>query len=345
MRQRRLCLWCFTRFKPSKQCCPKCAKAIIRRIGDRFDVLSCIALHEDQASLRCWDRINHREVFVRVARSDASPSTVGAMTTEAIVLRQLAGEPGVPAFVHAGKLRETDAVYTVQEFVTGVPLEKALRKVCPATRAEILLDAIAPVAALHRQGFVHCAISLHHSLLTPDGQVVLLDFRQARREGQPSAGTGVTGYAAPEQWNPMRLVTPATDVFALGVCLYVALAHHWPYGKRKTNSARARTAPPRKPSELCPNITTDLDDVILRALAFEPERRYTSLDEFRRALMTSFGPDTVPDAFDCTFPSRWQGAMAAVGRTAYRAARGMLIGALWTVRTVGEPLPPWHGGR
>jgi predicted Ser/Thr protein kinase len=339
MRQRRLCLWCWARFKPSKQRCPKCAKTIVRRIGDRFDVLSCIVVHEQQASLRCWDRAERREVFVRIARPGATPVTIDALTAEAVVLRQLAGQPGFPAQVYAGKMHETGSLYTVQEFVTGSPLETALGKECPAARVEMLLDAFPPVAALHRQGFVHCGLSLRHFLLTPDGHEILLDFRQARREGQPSGGSGVAGYAAPEQWSPMRPVTSATDEFGLGACLYLALTRRFPYGKQRPGVTRARTAPPRKPSELCPDITPDLDDVMLRALAFEAEKRHGSMADFRRALMAAFGPDTVPDAFDCTFPSRWQRAVAAVGRTSFRTARGLATGIFWTLRTAWRTAP------
>lgn len=339
MRQRRLCLWCWTLFKPSKQSCPKCHKVVIRRIGDRFDVSSCIAVHEEQASLRCWDHVERREVFVRIARPGATPATIDAVTAEAVALRQLGGGPGFPAFVHAGKMHETGALYTVQEFVTGSPLETALGKECPAARVEILLEAFAPVAALHRQGFVHCGLSLGHFWLTPDGQTVLLDLRQARREGQASGGTGIAGYAAPEQWNPMRPVTSATDEFGLGACLYVALTRRFPYGKRRPGVTRARTAPPRKPSELCPDITPDLDDLILRALAFEAEKRHGCVEEFRRTLMAAFGADTVPDAFDCRFPSRLQCAMAAVGRTSFRTARGLATGIFWTLRTAWRTAP------
>lgn len=339
MSQRRLCLWCWARFKPSKQPCPKCAKAIVRRIGDRFDVLSCIAVHEEQASLRCMDHGERREVFVRAARPGATPVTIDALTAEAVVLRQLAGQPGFPAQVYAGKMHETGALYTVQEFVTGSPLETALGKECPAARVEILLDAFAPVAALHRQGFVHCGLSLRHFRLTPDGRVVLLDLRQARREGQVSGGTGIAGYAAPEQWNPMRPVTSAADEFGLGACLYVALTRRFPYGKRRPGVTRARTAPPRKPSELCPDITPDLDDVILRALAFESEKRHGSVEEFRRTLKAAFGPDTVPDAFDCSFPSGLQCVMAAVGQASYRTARGLATGIFWTLRTAWRTAP------
>lgn len=149
MRQRRPCLWCWTLFKPSKQRCPKCHKVVIRCIGDRFAVLSCIAVHEEQASLRCWDHVERREVFVRIVHLGAAQITIDAVTAEAVVLRQLGSGPGFPAFVHAGKMHETGALYTVQEFVTGSPLETALEKKCPAARVEILLEAFAPDRRAH----------------------------------------------------------------------------------------------------------------------------------------------------------------------------------------------------
>ena len=328
MRKRSLCLRCWAQLRPEDRMCPDCGKAVIRTVADRFELSHCLKLANEQAAFLAQDRTTRRDVFVRVAKPDARKEITDALAREARTIRDLIGAPGIPSFIDAGKIRQTGGLYTVQEYVYGVPLAKALRKKSATDRVEILSNTFAPVIALSSVGLIHCALSLDHFVLTGDGGIVLLDYRQVRKNGERSGGTGVLGFAAPEQWNPMRTVTPATDVFGQGACLYRNLTEHWPYGRGAHDAHGVRPELPKRPSHVCARITAEMDDVILRALNYDPEGRYASPQEFYHALTTSFGADTVPDAFDCAFPSRIQRAATALGKLTFCVARGTVIG-LW----------------
>lgn len=325
MNKRFPCLRCWTDLRSRDRVCRKCRKAVVQVIDDRFELKQCLKRVEEEAAFLASDHMNRRDVFVRVTHPAARKTVTDALTREALTIRDLTGTPGIPSFVHAGTLRQTGGLYTAQEYVYGVPLARALRNESATGRVEILVNAFAAVMALSEVGLVHGALSLDHFMVTGDGEIVLLDYRQVRKNGERSGGTGKPGYAAPEQWNTMQPLTLATDVFGMGALVYRGLTGRFPYS-RKTHGGRP--ALPRKPSLACSQITDVVDDIILRAVDFDPDNRFASPRELHGALTTTFGSDTVPDAFECGFPSSLQCVVAASATTAFRVARTTAVG-LW----------------
>jgi predicted Ser/Thr protein kinase len=299
-----VCIRCGTRLKNTPSRCSGCEKMAPSVIADRFEQRQCLAVHEDLVVLRAWDRVDRQDVVVRVLLPSAGTVAQSALTIEARLLRRHTGEAGFPSFVCAGKVHTTGAPFTVQGFVHGKPLSVALRKASVPRRIEYLLQALVPVTALHEDGYVHCAVTLDHFLVTPEGEIVLIDFRHAHETDVNSGITGIPGYRAPEQWHETRPVTPATDVFGLGVCLYRLLTQRFPYGKRNSRRLRTPGVIPKKPSEINPRVTSDADDIVLKALARTPRDRFASVTEFQSALRDMFGTATVPDGRDLAFPSR-----------------------------------------
>lgn len=308
MKEQLPCLYCGSRVAVGNRSCSDCSRAMILRIADRFDLLKCLSWGETVYALVAWDRQENREVFIRAALNTASPGTVNSLNAEAQVLLGLKGDSGIPAFVQGGMIRQTGGLYIAEEFVKGVALNKAWSGLPANKRLELIVHSVTAVNGLHNQGLVHCSIDPAQFMVCDDGRLVLTDFRQTRQAGDKAGTSPTNSFLAPEQFTPTNVVTPATDVYALGGCAYFSLTGKTPFGGKKALSPR-RPSPP-KPSEVCSGITDDLDAVVLRALAFDPANRFQSALELFEAIRTARGHDTVVDSLPYTYPSAMQRVLA-----------------------------------
>jgi len=188
--------------------------------------------------------------------------------------------------------------YFAMEYVEGRHLleECAARGADARQRIALFLQVCDAVAYAHRHLVVHRDLKPSNILVTPDGSPKLLDFGLARLL-QPDAGGGEhteTGfrlltpdYASPEQVRGERITT-STDIYSLGVVLYHLLAGRGPYRTtdRHSSEAIARAVCDQEPER--PGVSRDLDNIVLKALRKEPERRYESVgrlaDDLKRYL-------------------------------------------------------------
>jgi serine/threonine-protein kinase len=192
------------------------------------------------------------------------------------------------------------------EYVEGRPIDAFLRvrPLPPRERLALFLQVAEAVAHAHAHLVVHRDLKPSNILVTPGGQVRLLDFGIAKlleehgltRETELTqlAGRAFTpGYASPEQvaGGPIGV---ASDVYSLGVVLFEMLAGARPYAlQRATPSALEEAilhAEPTRPSEAATDGATrkalrgDLDTIILKALKKAPEQRYPTVNAFAEDL-------------------------------------------------------------
>jgi serine/threonine protein kinase/tetratricopeptide (TPR) repeat protein len=270
--------------------------------------------------------------------------------------------------------------YLVLDYVQGEHIDRYCdeKKLDIEARIRLFLDVLAAVAHAHANLIVHRDLKPPNVLVNKDGQVKLLDFGIAKlleSESQDGAATALTmdggrvmtpEYAAPEQVTGAP-VTTATDVYALGVLLYVLLTGQHPAGRNlrsaadlvkaivdteptrpsnvvatvkangeetTTNAAR-RTTTPEKLSRL---LRGDLDTIVAKALKKNPQERYTSVtafaDDLRRYLRhepISARPDTV--AYRAAKFVRRNRVVLALTTVAVLAILAGLIGTLIQART------------
>jgi predicted Ser/Thr protein kinase len=165
--------------------------------------------------------------------------------------------------------------YLLMEFVDGLTLRQLLRtrRMTPEEALAIVPHICEALQYAHDQGIVHRDIKPENILLDQQGRVKIADFGIAkmlgpkREEQQLTAGGQVVGtphYMAPEQVERPRTVDHRADIYSLGVVFYEMLTGELPLGRFPAPSSRLRG---RK-------IDVRLDEVVLKALEKEPERRY-----------------------------------------------------------------------
>jgi serine/threonine-protein kinase len=189
--------------------------------------------------------------------------------------------------------------YIVLEFVDGQPITTACaeRQLGQEARLELFEEVCRAVAYAHANLVVHRDIKPSNILLTPEGEIRLLDFGIAKlldgaADGAPARTRTEHTLATPEYASPEQLsggvVSTATDVHALGALLYELLAGQRAYRTHEASPVELAAAilkveppPPSQvaPRELARGLRGDLDTIILTALRKEPERRYASVEQ------------------------------------------------------------------
>ena len=206
--------------------------------------------------------------------------------------RALAGlrHPGIARLIEGG-VTDAGVPYIALELVDGVQItdHASAQRLDIDARVRLIVAVCRAVEAAHRALIVHRDLKPSNVLVTREGEVKLLDFGIAKlldRDDEADAtrtqGIAMTpAYAAPEQFS-RGLITTATDVYALGLLLAELLTgRRRERGDARTPSAQVAgrivdAAPPLAPAVLRKRLRGDLDNIVVKAIDAEPERRYAS---------------------------------------------------------------------
>lgn len=196
-------------------------------------------------------------------------------------------------------------VYLVMELLEGRTLREILVKEAPLETARaisIMLQASAAVAAAHEAGIIHRDLKPSNILVTQSADapavVKVFDFGIAKLGADalededavaltlPGTPLGTPRYMAPEQYEG-RDLTPAADVYSLGVILYEMLTGMAPFTGATVVEIAQKHAndPPRPPREIVAAIPEDVERVVSHALEKQPEARPANAAEFRIELL------------------------------------------------------------
>jgi WD40 repeat protein/tRNA A-37 threonylcarbamoyl transferase component Bud32 len=253
------------------------------RIG-RFELLRVLGQGAFGTVFLAWDTRLRREVAVKLPRADRLPSA----EDRARFLREGRNaarlhHPGIVEVYEAG---EDDGVpYLVSAFMPGNTLADALlqRPFTPDQAASLVATVAEALQYAHDQGVFHRDVKPSNILLLGDGAPLLTDFGLARVESETSITgdgqiLGTATYMSPEQaCGEAHRVDGRTDVYSLGVVLYLLLTGELPFRGHPRmvlyQVIHEDPCPPRRLNDCAPR---DLETICLRALSKAPERRYAT---------------------------------------------------------------------
>src|SRR5215831_20025655 len=265
-------------------------------------------MHEDLAG----ERIDHYDILELLARSgmasifkardiDSGATVVLKiphlqLESDVVFFERFKREQDIgqrldhPAIVKVIVPKAQSRTYMVLEYVDGRSLRKVLDSEKPLARDKALAIAIQlgeALAYMHGKGVVHRDLKPENVVITPEGQVKILDFGIALDEAARritwyglSSTIGTPDYMAPEQIGGRR-GDERTDIYALGTILFEMLTGHLPFLEENPHALmRAKAGDqPKAPSYFVPTIDPALETIILRALQPRPRDRYHHVAE------------------------------------------------------------------
>lgn len=233
-----------------------------------------------------------RAVAIKVLRSDLASDRdlVSRFRTEAAILASLHHPNLVQVYAlgeHAGE------VYFVMELVEGQPLSEVIRATHErgesfplAAVAQIALEIGDALDAMHELGLIHRDVKPANVLLDRErDRAVLVDVGVAVKAGDQRDAAGTPGFAAPESFLE-RVDAPTTDVYGLAATAYCMLTGRPPFGAGPAPQVVQRQLHDRlvPASRLRPALSSAVDEVLWKALAPEPKKRWASASTFATAL-------------------------------------------------------------
>ncbi len=278
-----------------------------RRLGRGGTGSVYLATREDQEF--------HRRVAIKVIRRGmATPEVVRRFRGERQILASI-DHPSIARLLDGGSTPD-GLPYLVMEYVEGEPIDRYCdaRSLPIAARLSLLRQVCGAVRVAHQNLVVHRDLKPANILVTADGTPKLLDFGIAKLLNPELGGgdqatsaellLGTPDFASPEQITGAPITT-ASDVYALGVLLYLLLCGRRPRPAARTTTAeelRRDPAPPSAaiavgalagpdearavahrrsstPARLARRLRGDLDAIALRALRWEPALRYASVEQ------------------------------------------------------------------
>lgn len=299
-----------------------------------------------------------RLVALKIIRpeSSADPLFTERFTREARTLARLS-HPQIVAVHDFGEVEASDdgqtrgLYYFVMEYVDGLNLRQLLGREHLA--ADETLGIISQVCdALqyaHDEGVVHRDIKPENILIDTRGRVKIADFGLAKIAAtspddvtltQTHQVMGTPRYMAPEQMVGSRSVDHRADLYSLGVVFYEMLTGELPLGSFAPPSSKVA-------------IDFDLDEVVLRALASEPDQRFQQADELRACVdviragsESGFDPGPSHRGASTIFEQGVKGLLQgmhpqSIGRVSRHAAMPAVLAVLMCIGGIISAFVPW----
>jgi serine/threonine protein kinase len=250
-----------------------------------------------------------------------------------------------------GREAESARPYLVMECLAGESLEQRLKRPPPAALDEIIAwtaATLSGLAAIHDAGIVHRDLKPANVFLAEDADGIVpkvLDFGIARPSQEASALThtmqtlGTPHYMSPEQVRSAKTVDARSDLYAIGVMLYLSITGKLPFDGPSATAVIAAivTDDPVPLSELRPDVPRALARLVHKAMARQPADRFQSARAMRQALLdVQHGIDP---GLSADRPSFTQAPTVMAGPPSGMSASGMSASGMSGSGTSGTPAP------
>ncbi|GAA1723453.1 Stk1 family PASTA domain-containing Ser/Thr kinase [Aeromicrobium alkaliterrae] len=285
-------------------------------LGDRYQ-LGDVLGRGGMADVRIGSDLRlGRTVAVKQLRPDlASDPTFQERFRREAQSSAALNHPSIVAVYDTGEApnqQGTSIPYIVMELVEGQTLREVLRdgrKILPERAMTITADILSALDYSHRSGIIHRDIKPANVMLTPSGQVKVMDFGIARAIAdassamtQTAAVIGTAQYLSPEQARG-ETVDARSDIYSTGCLLYELLTGRPPFvGDSPVSVAYQHVREEaRPPSQLNPDVSMSIDHIVAKSLAKRVDDRYQSAGDMRRDIERAISGQRV-DAPTTTVP-------------------------------------------
>src|SRR3954468_10221570 len=278
-------------------------------VADRYELEELCGTGGMSSVFRAYDRQLERRVAIKILHEHYAedPEYLERFRREARAVAKLS-HPNIVTVIDRGD--DGGRQYIVFEHVDGENLKELVVRSgrLPVRRAvELALPVADGLAFAHQEGLVHRDVKPQNVLLSREGEVKVTDFGIARsldvEHGVTQTGTvlGTGEYLAPEQASG-KPVSPATDVYSLGVVLWELLVGDVPFTGENFVAVALRhlNDPPPPLAKLRPDVPPRLAAAVERALAKDPALRFPSMGALAKELRACLaeGGGAVPVAQD-----------------------------------------------
>ncbi len=262
-----------------------------RVFNNRYKITERVGLGGMAEVYRAQDNVLGRMVAVKVMLPQyaADPNFTKRFRQEAASAAKLQS-PYIVSIYDWGQDDET--YYIVMEYLRGTDLKTAiLERGCINQRkaAEIGSQVAQALSVAHASDIIHRDIKPQNIMIQPDGNIKVMDFGIARAGdaglSQTATVLGTAHYVSPEQAQGKDL-TPASDIYSLGVVLYEATTGRLPFDGTDAVSVAVKQVNeiPAAPHTINPDIDPTLEAIIMKALEKDPTKRFQNASDMRLVL-------------------------------------------------------------
>jgi serine/threonine-protein kinase len=261
-------------------------------LGERYVYEEVIGRGGMSVVLKARDRLLNRDVAIKLLSQElqAQSEAQNVFLTEARNLARLS-HPNLVSVHDICKVE--DQVFMVIEFIEGESLGHLINTVKgfnETVALQTIIQLSRVVGYLHAHGIIHRDLKPANAMIRNDGTLKLIDFGLARHfDDLHMRGTRVRGtpaYMSPEQIRGDNL-TPACDVYQLGVCLFEVVTGELPFSKGDVNYSHCHDAPPRA-NDINPDISEALTELIDQCLQKDPALRPPDGQSLLKQLQTIY---------------------------------------------------------
>lgn len=280
------CIFCMQEMNTEERKCPACGKgpwqyhwkpgwiSPYTRLHDRYLIGVSLGEGAFGVTYLAWDEKTGERVAIKAYKKETPGREVELFET--------AGE--IPGLVKKKEFfREDERIYLVLEYLEGGNLKEHLKKhrTIPASEAkDLLLPAMKAAAGLHSKGIVHCDISPDNLLFAADGKLSLIDLGAAARKGGVRTEKELKpGYAPMELYQEKEKIGPWTDIYA-----FCAVWYEMVTGRKAPAAPDRMKKDTLKPPSEYVRVPAGMEEVFLRGLSLEIQRRYFSMGNLLAAL-------------------------------------------------------------
>src|SRR5512145_1849502 len=307
------------------------------RIGDRYELGELLG-RGGMAEVRKGNDVRlGRIVAVKRLRTDlASDPTFQARFRREAQSSASLNHPSIVAVYDTGEEMSTDGTdvpqpYIVMEYVAGRTLRDILRegrKILPERALEITSGVLSALDYSHRAGIVHRDIKPANVMLTPPGDVKVMDFGIARAVAdasstmtQTAAVVGTAQYLSPEQARG-ETVDSRSDIYSTGCLLYELLTGRPPFvGESPVSVAYQHVREePLPPSAVDPDVPASADSIAMKALTKDRQARYQTADEMRADIAAALSGRPVAAPLPPPTTQRMEQTSVLAGTSTFRPA-------------------------